>query len=367
MKIGDKVRFLNDVGGGIVKGFQGKNIVLVEDSDGFDIPTPIHECVVIDTNDYNFERHAPKKPEPATPVVATSAVAKSELSAVTKPELPAYRPQEIRGGDVLNVLLAFVPEDIKTVSGASPFDAYLVNDSNYYLYYTYLFAEGKAWSVCSHGVIAPNTKLLLETFDKTELNAREHVAVQLLTFKDGRSFTLKPVVSVELRIDTVKFYKLHTFVANDFFEIPALLYDIVKNDLPAKQVYVSAEELQTALLQHKDDGQSAGKPKVSSVRKRPDGKGNEIVEIDLHIGELLDDTRGMSNGEILNYQLDKFRSVIEQYRNKREQRIVFIHGKGDGVLRRALLDELKRKYPDYRYQDASFREYGYGATMVTIK
>ena len=52
---------------------------------------------------------------------------------------------------------------------------------------------------------------------------------------------------------------------------------------------------------------------------------------------------------------------------KREQRIVFIHGKGDGVLRKALLDELKRKYPDCRHQDASFQEYGFGATMVTIK
>ena len=35
MKIGDKVRFLSEVGGGIVKGFQGKEIVLVEDADGF--------------------------------------------------------------------------------------------------------------------------------------------------------------------------------------------------------------------------------------------------------------------------------------------------------------------------------------------
>lgn len=52
----------------------------------------------------------------------------------------------------------------------------------------------------------------------------------------------------------------------------------------------------------------------------------------------------MSNSEILNYQLDKFREVMEQYKKKREQRIVFIHGKGDGVLRKALLDELKRKY-----------------------
>ena len=31
MKIGDKVRFLSEVGGGRVAGFQGKNIVLVED------------------------------------------------------------------------------------------------------------------------------------------------------------------------------------------------------------------------------------------------------------------------------------------------------------------------------------------------
>ena len=50
MKIGDKVRFLNEIGGGIVTGFRGKDIVLVEDADGFDIPMPIRECVVIDTD-----------------------------------------------------------------------------------------------------------------------------------------------------------------------------------------------------------------------------------------------------------------------------------------------------------------------------
>ena len=47
MKIGDKVRFLSEVGGGIVKGFRGKDIVLVEDADGFDIPMQIRECGVV--------------------------------------------------------------------------------------------------------------------------------------------------------------------------------------------------------------------------------------------------------------------------------------------------------------------------------
>lgn len=55
MKIGDKVRFLNEIGGGIVTGFRGKDIVLVEDADGFDIPMPIRECVVIDTDDYKYD------------------------------------------------------------------------------------------------------------------------------------------------------------------------------------------------------------------------------------------------------------------------------------------------------------------------
>ena len=131
---------------------------------------------------------------------------------------------------------------------------------------------------------------------------------------------MKPAVSVEVRIDMVKFYKLHTFQQTVFFETPALVYDIVRNDQPAKQVYVSAEELKEALIQKK----TADTPsKLQTVIKR--GGKNGIVEIDLHIGELLDDTCGMSNSEILNYQLDKFREVMEQYKKKREQQIGRAH------------------------------------------
>jgi 4-diphosphocytidyl-2C-methyl-D-erythritol kinase len=53
MKKGDKVRFLSEVGGGKVAGFQGKNIVLVEDEDGFEIPMPINEVVVVEQDEQN--------------------------------------------------------------------------------------------------------------------------------------------------------------------------------------------------------------------------------------------------------------------------------------------------------------------------
>lgn len=374
MKIGDKVRFLSEVGGGVVTGFQEKDIVLVEDADGFDIPMPVRECVVIETDDYNVPtpaaRAAKKRLENQSAARTDAATTEASSSTLgsgwkaehpVKPQVSVYRQPEMKGGDVLNVYLAFVPEDIKAVS-TTPFEAYLVNDSNYYMYYMYLSAEGKSWTTRSHGLLEPNTKFLLEEFEKSELNDREHVAVQLVAFKDNRAFAMKPAVNVEIRIDTVKFYKLHTFRQTDFFETPALMYDVVKNDLPVKQVYVSAEDLQDALMKKK----TVEHPSAPRTIVKRGGK-NEIIEVDLHIGELLDDTHGMSNREMLNYQLDKFREVMEQYKNKREQRIVFIHGKGDGVLRKALLDEMKRKYSACKTQDASFQEYGFGATMVTIK
>ena len=83
----------------------------------------------------------------------------------------------------------------------------------------------------------PNTKFYIEEFDKSILNELEHVAVQVLAFKDNKSFMIKPAVSVELRIDTVKFYKLHTFHESIFFEEPSLNYDIVKDDMPARQTF----------------------------------------------------------------------------------------------------------------------------------
>ncbi len=372
MKIGDKVRFLSEVGGGIVKGFKGKDTVLVEDEDGFDIPMLIRECVVIDTDDYNIKRKTPASPGGTSgsdngaskagndSLYGASGSSKGGVSGASyEPEI-TYRPAETKEGEKLNVVLAYVPQDVKAISSTA-FDAYLVNDSNYYLYYTYLSAEGKSWKVRAQGNIEPNTKLFLEEFEKSALNELEHVAMQLIAYKEGKSFTLKPAIGVELRIDTVKFYKLHTFTESVYFEEPSLRYEVVKDDVPVRQVFADAEALQQALMQKKNIDKSKPQPIV-----KPQPQKNGIIEVDLHIHELLDDTNGMTNSEMLNYQLEVFRKKLEENKNRKGQRIVFIHGKGDGVLRNAILKELKQKYKNYSSQDASFREYGFGATMVTI-
>ncbi|MDD4192198.1 MAG: hypothetical protein PHI28_12760, partial [Mangrovibacterium sp.] len=45
-KLGDRVKFLNDVGGGVVTKIVGKNMVHVENEDGFEIPVLLSEIIL---------------------------------------------------------------------------------------------------------------------------------------------------------------------------------------------------------------------------------------------------------------------------------------------------------------------------------
>ena len=89
------------------------------------------------------------------------------------------------------------------------------------------------------------------------------------------------------------------------------------------------------------------------------------MEVDLHIEKLVPDLRGMSAYDILDHQLDVARGQLEFALRKRIQRIVFIHGVGEGVLK-AELHTLIRRYEGLRARDADYRTYGMGATEVYI-
>ena len=109
-------------------------------------------------------------------------------------------------------------------------------------------------------------------------------------------------------------------------------------------------------------------PRKRVVKKqaRQDRRGDTIV-VDLHISELVDNTRGLSNADMLNLQIDEFSRVMDENLKNHGQKIVFIHGKGEGVLRNAIMKELSHRYKGHDVQDASFHEYGFGATQVTIR
>ena len=90
------------------------------------------------------------------------------------------------------------------------------------------------------------------------------------------------------------------------------------------------------------------------------------LEVDLHIHQLTDSVKGMSNHDILILQLDTAKRQLEFAINKRIQKVVFIHGVGEGVLRLEL-EYLLKRYPNVDFYEASYQKYGLGATEVHIK
>ena len=207
-------------------GFQGKDIVLVEDEDGFEVPMRTADVVVIGEENYDT-RHVVEVKNNQTKAVEVEE--EIETEPADKPLTFKAPVEERRGGDKISAYLAFVPMDLKELSDTR-FETYIVNDCNYYLRYVYMTAESNSWRVRSTGEIEPNTKMFIEEFGRDQLNELEHSCVQLIAYKREKYFLRKPVVDALINLDLVKFYKLHTFSENQFFEQPALIYTIIEND-----------------------------------------------------------------------------------------------------------------------------------------
>lgn len=356
-KVGDRVRFLNATGGGVIRRIEG-NIAYVDD-DGFETPTLIRELVVIASAPLEED-----KPKVSTemPKITPAAAKTPELPKTSQPVEEPLPIEETPEGDRLNVVLAYEPSDLQRLSQAT-YDTYLVNDSNYYLYFTYLSRSNdeRTWTTRYAGVVEPNIQLFLEEIEAANLPEMDRIAVQILAFKSDKAFQIKQPVAVEMPLDTTKFFKLHCFKENIYFDKDVIAVELVTNDVPYRQKRVDPMKLEEALRQKKSIDRPVRKPIKKRVSKNPD-----VIEVDLHINELLDSTKGLSPADILNYQIDEFRKVMDANIKNKGQKIVFIHGKGEGVLRAALMKELNHRYKGHQVQDASFREYGFGATQVII-
>ena len=354
INVGDNVRFLNAVGGGKVTRIdEKKNLVYVEDADGFEIPALARECVVIQA--VNQKTNFPVKDFSSKKTI----IAANETKEVKPEEPKATEPIiETPEGEVLKAFLAFFPTDIKRLETTN-YECYLVNDSNYFLYYNFVNGEESNRKSIANGTIEPNMHEFLCNIEKTQLNEWEKVRVQIIPFKKDKTYTEQNTLDFTLKINTVKFYKLHSFTETDYFDDPCMLIDLTEERNHSRLREVSPEEIRQVIHQK---SQPPLRPRI--LNKLPQ---KEIIEVDLHINTLLDSTAGMTNAEMLSYQMDTFHRILEENKNKKGQKIVFIHGKGEGVLRTEIEKQLKSRYKGYLFQDASFREYGFGATMVIIR
>lgn len=383
-KIGDTVRFLNAIGGGKITRIEG-NIAYVDD-DGFETPVLLKELVVVMPAGHDVSKGGVKKmfdqkafdegrasdsPEPARK--------EPEASPEPEPELPV---EETAHGEKPNILLVFEPSEVKQLD-KSRFAAVVVNDSNFFLDFTFLRRSEleRGWTVVFRGTVAPNELIDVASFTHAELPDYEKVAFQCVAYKKDKEFTLQPPVSVSRKLDLTKFHKFHCFRPGIYFDTPVIEVPMVKDGVAARPLEVNAALLEESISSggkgQKNSGDMAKelsrKYRVDEGRsgRRKEGKESPtkvlpLIEVDLHIGELTDSIAGMDPKDMLEMQLSAVRRHMKENCRRIGQKLVFIHGKGEGVLRKAVLELLKKEYPKAELQDASFREYGFGATLVTI-
>ncbi|SDQ58933.1 Smr/MutS family protein [Flagellimonas zhangzhouensis] len=102
-----------------------------------------------------------------------------------------------------------------------------------------------------------------------------------------------------------------------------------------------------------------------TIAVKPKERSAPKMEVDLHIHQLVKSTRGMTKFDMLNVQMDTARRQLEFAIDKRIQKVVFIHGVGEGVLKEEL-HYLFGRYDNVKYYDADYQKYGLGATEVYI-
>lgn len=352
INVGDRVRFLNATGGGIVrKVLHSSGVVYVEDESGFEIPVLHNEVIKVDEGATIVPKSPKKEPHVATP------------QSTKKPYQPTPKRSSDPSGEVLNVSVCYLPEEGGKI-GQCHYEAFLVNDSNYDLFVCYTSGRGAAQQVRFVGKVPFDSSEMLESFSPDGLPERVRSTFQLIAYKEeGVPYRPKQAMNVEIKIDGAKFFKENAFVPTPYFEDSAIVYDLVKDDKPHVANRINPQKLAEEMMSQKV------KPQPQPVMPEPQTKADEPLVVDLHIHELVDTTAGMEPNDMLELQLKKVEEVLRAHRKPSYigKKIIFIHGKGEGVLRKAVLDLLKKKFPKHDQQDASFQEYGFGATQVTIR
>ncbi|MFW5962938.1 MAG: DUF2027 domain-containing protein [Bacteroidota bacterium] len=347
LKKGDKVKFLNDTGGGVVTGFINKDMVKVLNQDGFEVPILIEEILKEDEEFSAMETQV--EPEPEEEGFDVFQENESEEFSVTNFSNPENE-----------IYLALVPTDQKHPEN-SDLDIYFINDSDFHLFYLFLLKGESTYGYFASGSLEDNTKIFLKQVDRMNLAELNEIKGQFIFFKKNFFHAVSPA-EIDIKLKPSKFFKSSTFVENDFFYEDAHVIELSKEAVLSKEINKLTNEEIRAAIQEKEYRETGSR---KAKKRTPD---SEIEEVDLHIEELVERPKDLSNKEMLEIQLDKFHEALQSaMKSPHKKKIVFIHGVGNGRLRYELRKSLDKDYPDLDYQDASFQEYGYGATLVFLR
>ncbi|HTL81159.1 MAG TPA: DUF2027 domain-containing protein [Bacteroidia bacterium] len=339
---GDKVRFLNEKGEGVITRIINPTTAMVEIEDGFEYEYPLNQLV------------------PAEPINTAVSLKREDGTRKTEDRKEdVEKHDEKRVNYPEGIYLAFIPKNQQFPS-AGKIDLVLFNNSSYDIYFTLSLKDGREWMCMESGAMRPYTEFEIETLTPQQIDEWGQLKTDALFFS-GDSYQHRDPVSTVLKMAGVKFFKDSTFRENGLTEGIAWIADVVVLE---EENIVETKPLTNADIQRmlKEKEQKISSSKVSIPHQK-----NQLSEkeVDLHIEELLDNWNGMTNAQLIDVQLKRVQQELDEAIANKLQRIIFIHGVGNGRLKtevRRILSAQK----GIRFHDASFQRYGFGATEVEL-
>lgn len=327
LRIGDKVRFLNEVGEGVVSRIKDKLTVYVEMDDGFEIPissnqlVPIYTELIIDKDSENIE---------------------------------------LNSDSDLNDAIYFVIEpDHELPALINDYKIYIFNSSSFNLLFSYSIKEQEHFQTIKYGEVGAYQKIFLKNIKINFFIEFNHHKFECLLFKNS-FFKAQTPVSEVIFINQSLLSNVKT-IKHDQFKFPVFAFLLKDNFTDIIKLEQDLSHIDIQKLKEIKEFTSLSKTSKSSKEYLKTLE----KEVDLHINELIDNTKGLSNFEMLNIQLERFEKELDMALSKQYKKIIFIHGVGNGRLKQEIISILKITN-GLTFHDASYKEYGYGATQVNI-
>ncbi|GAA4430762.1 DUF2027 domain-containing protein [Pontibacter saemangeumensis] len=316
MNVGDRVRLMSGREEGIITRILDNNIVEVAIDNDFTIPVARREVVVIAKEEANYL----KDDEDIQPAVKKVTAA------------PVFAAQGIY------LALVHQSEELLAVT--------IINNSDYDVLFTSGEEREGKYRGLQNDRLTPKTTRVVTHYHLKDFEKWPGMLVQFIQHRNGSPTLYEPVT------------KRVQFRANSFYKskktAPVLNKEAYLFQLDQKPVAVDTDKITEKLI-------NATAQHESFKLQAPEH------EVDLHIEKLVDDYSGLSNSAILKIQLEKFQDSLERAIAANMHEIVFIHGAGNGILRKELQKVLSRTAGIRFFEDARKEKFGYGATLVKLK
>lgn len=365
LKVGDKVRFLNEKGGGIVSKLISTTMVSVAIEEGFEMPVMVKDLIKIAPEDAAgrfFDK-------PANVTIPTQGQDQVYLNPnndstplVKEPDTddpisPLFR--QSGAGIIDGVYLAWVPHDQQWLITGN-LDIFLINNTEHDAIFSFLLEETAVnYSGVNYDVIPPYSKILIETITREDLDSWSNGVVQALFYNQDMQELLSPL-HARFKLKPVRFYKETSYQDFKLTNSKAIIMNL--GDIASLRIRAGEDpDMKGADL--------ATKQKIEALTPTALIDNHRIgpneAEVDLHISALRSDYSTMPQADILIYQLDYFIRALDSAIAFNYSRVVFIHGIGNGTLKSAIINKLK-DFENLELRKASFAQYGNGAIEIVI-